>query len=115
MCGEGKKVVGWVEVEVVFAKIAEYPRGIILEFEVISRRGCQLVADTLQSFTVSGPHIGQVCHLHVKGEFVAGGKVVISQRPLDLGLGPRYSNADAGKHVVHQHIVDMTLADQVSD
>ena len=42
---------------------------------------------------------------------MAGGKVVISQRPLDLGLGPRYSNADASKHVVHQHIVDMTLAD----
>ena len=58
---------------------------------------------------------GQVCHLHIKGEFVAGGKVVISQWPFDLSLGPRYSNADACKHVVHQHIVDMTLADQVSD
>ena len=46
---------------------------------------------------------------------MAGGKVVISQWPFDFGLGPRYSNADACKHVVHQHIVDMTLADQVSN
>ena len=36
LCGEGKKVVGRVKVEVVFAKFAKDPRGVIFEFEVVS-------------------------------------------------------------------------------
>ena len=58
---------------------------------------------------------GQVCHLHIEGVFVAGGEVVVSQSPFDLGLGSRYGDADACKHVVHQNIIDVTLANQVSD
>lgn len=46
---------------------------------------------------------------------MAGGEVVISQCPFDLGLGSRYSSADACKHVVHQNIVYVALANQVSD
>ena len=46
---------------------------------------------------------------------MTGGKVFVCQWPLYLGLGPRYGNTDAGEHVVHQHIVDMALADQVPD
>ena len=46
---------------------------------------------------------------------MASGKVLVSQWPFDLGLCSRYSNADACKHVVHQNIVYVTLANQVSD
>jgi hypothetical protein len=94
---EGKKVVCRVEVEVVFPKFAKDPRGVIFELEIVSRRGCQFVADD------------------IKGELMASGEVIIGQRPFDLGLGSRYSNADACEHVVHQNIVYVTLANQVSD
>ena len=46
---------------------------------------------------------------------MASGEVVISQRPFDLGLGSRDSNANTCEHVVHQNIVYVALANQVSD
>ena len=46
---------------------------------------------------------------------MTGRKVIINQRPLHLGLRSRYRNANAREHVVHQHIIDMVLADQVPD
>jgi hypothetical protein len=42
-------------------------------------------------------------------------EVAISQWPFHLGLCSRYRDANAREHVVHQHIIDMALADEVPD
>lgn len=42
---EGEQVVCGVQREVVFAEFAEDPRGIVFEFEIVSRRGCEFVPD----------------------------------------------------------------------
>jgi hypothetical protein len=42
---EGQQVVCGVQREVVFAEFTEDPRGIVFEFEIISRRGSEFVPD----------------------------------------------------------------------
>lgn len=45
---------------------------------------------------------------------MTGGKIFVCQWPFYLGLRPRYRDTNAREHVVHQHVVDMALADQVA-
>jgi hypothetical protein len=42
---KGEQVVCGVQREVVFAEFAEDPRGIVFEFEIVSRRGSEFVPD----------------------------------------------------------------------
>ncbi len=46
---------------------------------------------------------------------MAGSIVFVSQWPFHLCLRSRDRNTNTGKHVVHQHIVDMSFADQIPD
>ena len=46
---------------------------------------------------------------------MASSKVVVRQWPFDLGLDSSYSNADTCKHIVHQNILYVTLANPVSN
>ena len=44
--GEREEVVGGVELETVFAKIAENPGCVVFEFEIVFRRWRQFISDT---------------------------------------------------------------------
>ena len=37
---EGEEIVGWIKMEVVLAQLAEDPRSVVLELEVVFRRRC---------------------------------------------------------------------------
>lgn len=65
---EGEEVVCGVQREVDFAEFAEDPRGIIFEFEIVSRRGSEFVPDDIERV------------------FMPCGKILFSEGPIYLCL-----------------------------
>ena len=78
------------------AQLAEYSWSIILELKVVVRRGSKLIADD------------------VERELVFGNKICLCQRHARPRLIARYCDPDACQHMVHEYIVRVVFADQVS-
>ena len=93
-------------------ELSEDPGSIVLELEVVSSGWRQFVADDIER------------------ELVTSSKVFVRDRSLDLGLTSRYltvslnllsirlrayTYTDTSQHVIHQDIVDVILANEISD
>lgn len=65
------------------SEFTEYPRRVILEFEIVSCRWRQLVSDT------NGQHPHITHNSHVERKLVSGSKVLVRDGSLDLRLTSR--------------------------
>jgi len=103
---EGHEVISGVQSKYA-PQMAENPRSIIFELEVVLGGWGQFVSGAVQ---VSDARIAWG-DLHIEGKLMPGIKVGLFQVSVKLGVCSRDGKTNAGKHIIGGHIVDVVLVD----